>query len=70
MVNVGQQILIHYRDGTTERSPRRITKVFANGRIQIQGKAGNWYEEEPGMFRNWNNPGYLPMVAIIEKVGA
>lgn len=66
MAKVGQFIRIHYSSGHVEESPRRIKKVFANGRIEIQGKVGSWYEEEPGQYRNWNNPGYTPMVAMIE----
>lgn len=65
MVKVGQKIVIHYGNRFTE--VRRVTKVFANGRIQIKGKAPNWYEEEPGLYRVWNDPGYTSMIATVEN---
>ena len=66
MAHVGQSIVVHNSSGHIE-APRRVTKVFGNGRIEISGKVGSWYEEEPGMYRNWNNPGFVPMVAIIKE---
>ena len=66
MAYVGQPILIHYSNGQSERSPRRVAKVFKNGRIQVSGKICNWYEEAPGLYRMWNNPGCSPMVAALE----
>lgn len=65
MLRVGQKITIYTND-RKELSPRTISKSFKNGRIEIRGKTGSWYEEEPGLYRNWNNPGYVTMVAVVE----
>ena len=65
MVREGQLIIITYSSGTTENSARTVEKVYGNGRIKIRGKVGTWYEDEPGMFRMFNDPGYTPMVGVM-----